>query len=84
MIVALQGLPKSWNDFANRISSSKNSPSFEEMWYAYIQEEACISLIRGTQEDEENTSNSYLLISRRKEEIRSSKGQRKIIRRLPF
>lgn len=36
VIVALLGLPKYWNSFATGISSWKNSPSFEEMWFAYI------------------------------------------------
>ena len=36
MIATLLGLPKFWNAFVARISSWKNSPSFEEMWSSCI------------------------------------------------
>lgn len=53
VIATLLGPPKSWNVFAAGISSWKHTPSFEEMWTAYIQEEACLALVGGRQEDEE-------------------------------
>ena len=77
VIVALLGLPKSWNAFAAGISSWKNSPSFEEMWYTCIQEEARLSLIGGKQEDKENNSNACSTHFKKKGGNKKFKGPKK-------
>jgi len=77
VIATLRGLPNSWNVFAAGISSWKNSPSFEEMWSACIQEEDRLSLIGGKKEDEENTSNAYSAHFKKKGGKKKFKGPKK-------
>ena len=43
--VSLLRLPNSWNAFSVGISNWKNYLTFDKMWHAYTQEEACISTI---------------------------------------
>ena len=78
VIVALFGLPKSWSSFATGISSWKYTPTFEQMWNACSQEEACISLVSDKKEDEENnTSNSYSSHQKKKGVYKKFKGPKK-------
>ena len=53
MIVALNGLPRSWDAFASSMTTRKGFPTFEELWTYWAQEESRITSKEKNQKEED-------------------------------
>ena len=50
VITTILGLPPTWGAFDVGLSRSKETPTFEELWKAYSQEELKISMVANNEE----------------------------------
>jgi hypothetical protein len=78
--IVLNGLPKTWDEFATCMNTRKEYPTFEELWTCYAQEESRISAKEKFQRKDDYqayTTNFKKFKNKKKFDLRKKPNQEK-------